>query len=93
MHRLDHDEVSAVLQADPRTVFRLVADVTRTPEWSPEVVSCVWLDDATQAAVGARFRAGNRRRWFNWGNTPVVTAVEPGQAVRVPPDRTRRRDD
>jgi hypothetical protein len=80
MHRLDRDEVSAVLPADPSTVYRVISDVTRTPEWSPQVVSCEWLDGATEAAVGARFTAHNRLRWFTWANTPVVTVVDPGRA-------------
>ncbi|MBW3609051.1 MAG: hypothetical protein KY463_11975, partial [Actinobacteria bacterium] len=33
----------------------LVADVTRTRDFSPEVVSARWLDGATGPAVGARF--------------------------------------
>jgi len=77
MHRLGHDEVSAVLPASPSTIFRVISDVTRTPEWSPQVVSCAWLDGATDAAVGARFRARNRLRWLSWPNTPVVTTVDP----------------
>jgi hypothetical protein len=51
--------------------------VTRTPQWSPQVVSCEWLDGATRAAVGGRFAAVNKNRWFRWTNTPVVTMVEP----------------
>jgi hypothetical protein len=79
MHRLEHDEVSAVVPAEPGAVFDLVTDVTRTPEWSPQVESCVWLDGAGAAEVGARFTARNGLRWFHWANTPVVTAVEPGR--------------
>jgi hypothetical protein len=79
MNRLDHDQVSVVLPADPRAVFTLVSDVTRTPQWSPQVVSCAWLDGVTQATVGARFAARNQNRWFRWTNTPVVTAFEPVQ--------------
>ena len=33
----------------------LIADVTRTPEFSPEVSTCRWLDGAAGPAVGARF--------------------------------------
>jgi hypothetical protein len=79
MHRLDHDEVSAFLPATPQAVFDVVSDVTRTPQWSPQVVNCEWLDGATEAAVGARFTARNQLRWFGWSNTPVVTIVDPGR--------------
>jgi hypothetical protein len=88
MHRLDHDEVSAVLPANPATVFRVISDVTRTPEWSPQVVACQWLDGATTAVPGARFTAHNRLRWFNWANTPVVTTVEPDRTFAI--SRTER---
>src|SRR5918993_1034186 len=47
MQTLDRDEVSTVVAAPPETVYALVADVTRTPEFSPEVTSCRWLDGAT----------------------------------------------
>jgi hypothetical protein len=50
--RLDRDEVSAVVPADPQVVFRLVSDVVRTPQRSPEVIRRDWLDGATQPAVG-----------------------------------------
>lgn len=80
MQQLDHDEVTAIVDADPLRAYALVADVTRTPELSPEVVSCAWLDGATGPAVGARFEATNRtgdgRRWRN---RPVVTVAEPGR--------------
>ena len=52
MQTLDRDEVSTVVPAPPEQVYALVADVTRTPEFSPEVVSCRWLDGATGPAVG-----------------------------------------
>jgi hypothetical protein len=77
---LDRDEVSAVVAAPPETVYALVADVTRMPEFSPEVVSCRWLDGATGPAVGARFEAVNESRaGKRWKNRPVVTVAEPGR--------------
>jgi hypothetical protein len=88
MNRLDHDEVGAVLSAQPRTVFSVVSDVTRTPQWSPQVVSCEWLDGAAQAAVGARFAAVNKNKWFRWTNAPVVTIVEPDRTFAF--SRTER---
>jgi polyketide cyclase/dehydrase/lipid transport protein len=88
MHRLDHDEVSAVLPADPPTVFRLISDVTRTPEWSPQVVSCEWLDGATEAAIGARFTARNGLGRFTWANTPVITRLDPDRTFAF--SRTER---
>jgi hypothetical protein len=80
MQDLDRDEVSAYVEASPETVYDLVADVTRTPELSPEVKRCVWLDGATAAAVGARYKAHNKvQRGPGWSNKPVVTVADRGR--------------
>lgn len=79
MQRLTKDQVQRHVAATPEQIYRLVSDVTRTPEWSPEVIGCRWLDGATGPAVGARFTARNKRRWFAWSNTPVVDVVDPGR--------------
>jgi hypothetical protein len=77
---LDHDSVDAYMEASPDTVYALVADVTRMPEFSPEILRCTWLDGATGPAVGARFAARNKvERRPAWTNKPVVTVVEPGR--------------
>lgn len=65
--------------ADPDTIHRLFSDVTRTRSWSPEVAECRWLDGGTEATVGARFAATNRRRWLTWTNRPIVAAADPGR--------------
>ena len=80
MQSLDRDTVEIVIAAPPQRVYDLVADVTRTPELSPEIVSVRWLGDAAGPAVGARFEAvnvssGGRR----WKNRPVVTVADPGR--------------
>ena len=94
MQTLDRDEVSAVVAAPPDQVYELVADVTRMSEFSPEVVSCRWLDGATGPAVGARFEAVNvSPAGKRWKNRPVVTVAEPGAGVRLQPDRALRRHD
>ena len=80
MQTLDRDEVSTVVAARPEDVYPLVADVTRTPELSPDVVSCRWLDGATGPAVGARFEAVNTTAaGKRWRNRPVVRVAEPGR--------------
>lgn len=60
MQQLDRDEVSMVIEASPAALYALVADVTRMPEFSPELLECRWLDGASQAVVGARFAARNK---------------------------------
>lgn len=80
MQTLDRDEVSTTVAAPPEAVYALVADVTRTAEFSPEVVSCRWLDGATGPTVGARFEAVNvSTAGRTWTNRPVVTAAAPGR--------------
>jgi hypothetical protein len=78
----DHDEVRLVMAAPPEAVYDVVADISRMPELSPEVVSCEWLGGATGPVVGARFKARNKfSRGPAIGNKPVITAVEPGRKI------------
>lgn len=88
MQSLDRDRRSAVLPASPDVLWSIVSDITRTPELSPEITSCRWLDDATGPAVGARFEATNTVNGKNWKNTPAVTAADPGRAFAF--ERTER---
>jgi hypothetical protein len=78
----DHDEVRLVMAAEPSAVFDVIADVTRMPELSPEIVKCSWAGGATGPAVGAKFWARNK---FTRGpatfNRPVITALEPGRKI------------
>jgi hypothetical protein len=83
MNRLDQDEVRLRIQAAPELLYDLVSDVPRAPEWSPEVISCRWLDGVADAKPGARFSARNKRRWFTWSNTPVVESAERGREFAV----------
>jgi hypothetical protein len=79
VQELDRDEVGTLVDARPEHVYALLADVTRTPEFSPEVCSCRWLDGATEAAVGARFEAVNAAATgWTWRNRPVVRVADPG---------------
>lgn len=74
---LAHDSVQWYIEAPPPAVYDVVADVTRAPELSPEVVACEWVDGAGGPAVGARFRATNHAgRGPNWQNTPIVTVAD-----------------
>lgn len=81
MQTLDRDSVSLHIEAPAEHIYELVADVTRMPEFSPEILSCRWLDGAQAPAVGVRFAAKNKvPRRPPWTNKPVVTVVEPGRA-------------
>jgi uncharacterized protein YndB with AHSA1/START domain len=82
MQALDHDDVRMVMAAPPHTLYELIADVTRMPEFSPEIVECRWLDGATGPAVGARFAARNKfTRGPSAVNKPVITALEADRIV------------
>jgi len=83
MKSLDRDDATLYVEADASVLYDLVSDVTRTPEWSPEVISCAWLDGADRATVGARFAARNRRRWLTWSNRPVVETADPGRQFAI----------
>ena len=77
--RKSHDAVTVEIAASPAEVYALVSDITRMGEWSPECVQCTWTKGATGPSVGARFKAKNKGgRGPAWGNTPTVTAADPG---------------
>lgn len=77
---LTHDTVQRFIEASPEALYDVVADVTRTPQLSPEIVSCEWLDGAAGPAVGVRFRARNHAgRGPDWHNTPVITVADRGR--------------
>jgi hypothetical protein len=73
--------VEAEVAASPEAVWRVVADVTRTGEWSHECQSVEWLDRATSPVPGARFRGGNKSLWWRWSRISEVTAVQPGRVL------------
>lgn len=84
MQPLTTDSVERLVQASPERVYRVVSDVTRMSELSPEIRRCTWIRGATGPAVGARFRAintlGRLRTWPNW---PVVVTADPGREFAV----------
>ncbi|OBF29557.1 hypothetical protein A5724_24960 [Mycobacterium sp. ACS1612] len=87
-------DASIHIAAPPDLVYQLVADVTRMGEWSPECYRCEWLDAATSASAGARFRGYNRRGRYRWERTAIVQVADPGRefAFTTIDDRTGRRE-
>ncbi len=81
-----HAEASAIIPAQPATVYDLVTDITRMGEWSPETVSAEWLGGADRAAVGVRFKGTNVIGSTRWATKPTITAAVPGElfAFEVP---------
>ena len=72
-------EATVHIDVAPEKVYEMVSDVTRMGEWSPETVSCQWVDGASGPAVGAKFKGRNKAGIMRWSTTPVVTAAEPGR--------------
>jgi uncharacterized protein YndB with AHSA1/START domain len=82
----------------PDAVWRIVADVTRTGEWSHECRRVRWLGAATAAAPGARFLGSNRSGWLHWRRVCEILTVDPPRelawrTLRTPlyPDSTEWR--
>jgi len=67
----------ALCDAPPGAVWRVVADVTRTGEWSHECHRVRWLGAATAAAPGARFRGSNRSGWLRWRRVCGILTADP----------------
>jgi uncharacterized protein YndB with AHSA1/START domain len=66
-----------IVAAPVDAVWRVVADVTRTGQWSHECHEVAWLDGAVAAAPGVRFRGWNRSGWLRWSRTCEMLAVNP----------------
>ena len=83
---------SIQIAAAPEAVYDLIADVTRMGEWSPECYRCEWLDGATTAEVGARFRGYSRLGRVRRATTAVVSAAQRGHefAFAVVHDKSGR---
>ena len=57
------------VSASPEKVWSLVTDLPRMGEWAPENLGGEWLDGATCAAVGAKFRGNNKNGDKSWQAT------------------------
>jgi uncharacterized protein YndB with AHSA1/START domain len=88
--RTGQTEVEAA--ATPEQVWALLADVTRTGEWSHETQGGEWLDGASGAAPGARFRGRNRNGRTRWSRVCEVLAADAPRAIswRTVPSRLYR---
>lgn len=70
-------EVTQRVRCDVRTAWDLVTDINLPARCSPELQAVEWLDDATEVAVGARFRGRNSHEAFgDWATVCEVVEVE-----------------
>jgi hypothetical protein len=69
------------MAAPPDRIWKLLSDVTRIGEFSPETFEAEWLDGADGPRAGARFRGHVRRngRGPVYWTTCTVEASEPGR--------------
>jgi hypothetical protein len=77
------------IDSAPEAVWKLISDVTRMGEWSPETQSAAWIGGQAGPVVGATFAGKNRYRWTRWTGKCAVTVAEPGREftfVRRGPD-------
>jgi hypothetical protein len=67
--------------ATPEQVWALLADVTRSAEWSHEANGGAWIDGATGAVPGARFRGRNRSGRNRWTRVAVIERADAPHAL------------
>jgi hypothetical protein len=70
---------SIVVQADPMTIFRLVADPSQMPRWSPENTAAEVPEPGSPASVGTAFVGSNKRGFARWQTRCRVTESDPGE--------------
>ena len=75
-----HGEASIDIDAPPEAVYDLVADVTRMGEWSPECRGGRWLDGASMAAEGVRFKGFNKGR-LSWSTQSRILVADRGREL------------
>jgi Hemerythrin HHE cation binding domain/Polyketide cyclase / dehydrase and lipid transport len=70
-----------VVDADLDAVWNVVRDVARVGDWSHECIGVSWLDGATAATPGARFRGRNKQGLFRWGRVCEIVSANPYELV------------
>ncbi len=70
---------SVVVGADPMTIYRLVADPSQMPRWSPENTAADVPEPGSPATVGTIFVGTNKRGFARWQTRCRVTASDPGE--------------
>ena len=82
MHTLPkHGRCEATTSASPDEVWRVLSDPTRLGQWSHETRGGEWLDGATEARPGARFRATNSTGRSTWRRVSEVVAADPPRVM------------
>jgi uncharacterized protein YndB with AHSA1/START domain len=75
-------EVSRVIDATRAELWPLVADINLPARFSTEFQGAEWLDGATEAALGARFRGTNEHPAAGrWQVTCTIVEFEPDRVI------------
>ncbi len=78
MSASSHPTASIEIQAPAEVVWKLVSDLSRMGEWSPETTKVEWKGGATGPAVGASFKGTNQNGKKTWStNGRIVEFAEP----------------
>ena len=83
-NKLKHVEVRADIAAPPETVWRLVSDLDRMGEWSPECTGINWVGappGPAGPAVGAVFKGRNRIGIRRWSTKGTIVAADPDRRI------------
>jgi len=76
-----NDTVQLHVNAPPERIYDLISDIANMGRWSPETYRTRWLNGATGAAVGARFKGHNRWKWMRWSTTVRIEVAERGREL------------
>lgn len=78
------DTAQIWIDASPDEVYDLVAEITNMGRWSPECYRTEWVDGATAAAPGARFKGWNRAKVrgvpARWSTTSTIRQADRGRS-------------
>jgi uncharacterized protein YndB with AHSA1/START domain len=73
----DTASASITINASPREIYDLIADVSRMGEWSPEATGTIGDPEVLKA--GDKFWGTNRKGFVRWFTRCTVRAADPGE--------------
>ena len=81
----DMDQASIDVSAPPEVVYDLIADIPNLGRWSPETYRTEWIDGATTAEVGAKFKGWNQDKLgpipLKWATVCTIKSADRGREL------------
>ena len=77
----DNVTVTCEINASAEQVWKMVSDLPRMGEWSPENEGGVWLKGADGPKEGVKFRGSNRHGKRRWKTIATIIDAEPGRKL------------